>query len=737
VTDTDPTVRSRAVRLLEYLEAVRGLKEQPVRDVAEYRDKRWWAGDIPDHPSCVVTATGAEPWLRVSKAQVPPPPPVPSDIEGYLVTGVTNPELEPAFAGDFDETFAGSPDEAERLKAVLRGYVDGPWRAWRPTARIALKARDLYEDLFHLRLRLQRDSALIELAWGHGILSWTANGTRIVHPLITTQVQLSFDAESGSISVEPEALVPHHMDIDLLQGLKLDGFDLLLDVREGFRNAPVGPFDPENRVLYEKLLSPLSQDGVIVDAALPPAPAETPRIAATWVLMVRRRSTLYRRFFSGLRDALVSEQLDVPAPLVAVVADEPGKLDREAIPDDQSWHRAAERLLMPLPTNPEQEAVARRLAEHRGVTVQGPPGTGKTHTIANLISHLVGHGKRVLVTSQKEQALAVLRDKIPESIRDLSVAVLGASATSLAQLDQSVQAIYENAVALDRGSTRTRISSLDAQLTEIQRDIGSLRNRISASSARERDSYTVAAATHSPSTLGKWLAAHESELGYIPDEIAPGDACPLSAAEFAELFQLAKGLAPADRAEARLRLPQATSLPTPSQLASTAAELRDIRDRLAGTESVVQDRVALEGLGQDELAALIDSVERAGKRLEQLEQPWLATVRGELRNASFAALWRDQMKAIREGIEELAAWRNRILGHAIALPGEGLPSKELVVQLEQIRERLAAGKGFRRPSTVSCTGSGKHAWSMRSRRGTRTTSISASSRRGPGAAAMS
>ena len=75
MTDTDPVVRSRAIRLLEYLEAVRGLKEQPVRDVADYRDKRWWAGDIPGHPSCVITPTGDEPWLRVSKAQVPPPPP--------------------------------------------------------------------------------------------------------------------------------------------------------------------------------------------------------------------------------------------------------------------------------------------------------------------------------------------------------------------------------------------------------------------------------------------------------------------------------------------------------------------------------------------------------------------------------------------------------------------------------------------------------------------------------------
>ena len=98
--------------------------------------------------------------------------------------------------------------------------------------------------------------------------------------------------------------------------------------------------------------------------------------------------------------------------------------------------------------------MAQRLAQHRGVTVQGPPGTGKTHTIANLIGHLVGHGKRVLVTSQKEQALVVLRDKIPESIRDLSVAVLGSSAASLAQLDQSVQAIYEHAPSALTGPRR-------------------------------------------------------------------------------------------------------------------------------------------------------------------------------------------------------------------------------------------------------------------------------------------
>ena len=49
------------------------------------------------------------------------------------------------------------------------------------------------------------------------------------------------------------------------------------------------------------------------------------------------------------------------------------------------------------------------------ITPRDHRGPARPHTIANPISHLVGHGhgKRVLVTSQREQALLILRDKIP------------------------------------------------------------------------------------------------------------------------------------------------------------------------------------------------------------------------------------------------------------------------------------------------------------------------------------
>ena len=690
---TDTTIRPRAVRLLEYLEAVRSLREQPVRDVAEYQDRRWWAGDIPAHPSCVLTATGDEPWLTVSKAAIPPAPPVPGDVAAHLRTPTTDPEREPAFAADFDAQFADDPGEAARLRELLCGYVEGPWRAWVPQARTALEAHKLYEDLYDLRLRLQRESALIELVWGHGILSWTVDGTRIVHPLVTTQVQLTFDPDTGAISVEPEALVPH-LEIDLLQGLGLKGFDLLVDIRERFRAEPVGPFDERSRILYEQLLAPLGLDGQVAEGTRPAAATPAPAITASWVLLVRRRSTLFRRFFTSLREALVSEQIEVAGPLAAVVADEPSRLDLDRGPgEDGSWQHAAERLLMPLPTNAEQEAVARRLAEHRGVTVQGPPGTGKTHTIANLISHLVGHGKRVLVTSQKEQALSVLRDKIPESIRDLSVAVLGNSAASIAQLDQSVQAIYEHAVSLERPPARARIAELDSRLSQLQREVGALRGRISASIAREQETYAIGQASYSPSTLGQWLAANAAGLGYIPDAFGPTVLCPLSEAEIAEFYRLAQVLDPTDRAQARLRLPEPEQLHSQAELASAVARLREIRDSLATTEAVIGDRVALESLGPEGISGLTAAVEQAADDLRRLEQPWLAAIRAELRTAAFAATWRDQIKALQEGIEELTAWRGKLLGHAVVLPDDRLPPKELIEQLERLRDRLSSGKG--------------------------------------------
>src|SRR5690606_25814435 len=131
----------------------------------------------------------------------------------------------------------------------------------------------------------------------------------------------------------------------------------------------------------------------------------------------------------------------------------------------------AERLLMPLPANDEQKRIARQLATSRGVTVQGPPGTGKSHTIVNLVSHLVAQGKRVLVTAEKEQALSVLRDKIPEELRDLSIAVLGSTPAAMEELRSSAQSMQDSLSSLDVPAEERRIRELGATIDALRESL--------------------------------------------------------------------------------------------------------------------------------------------------------------------------------------------------------------------------------------------------------------------------
>ncbi len=77
--------------------------------------------------------------------------------------------------------------------------------------------------------------------------------------------------------------------------------------------------------------------------------------------------------------------------------------------DDET--RAAE-IFTPLSADSSQLAAI--LAAERGKTfvLSGPPGTGKSQTIANMIAHCLGRGKRVLFVAEKSAALSVVYKKL-------------------------------------------------------------------------------------------------------------------------------------------------------------------------------------------------------------------------------------------------------------------------------------------------------------------------------------
>ena len=107
-------------------------------------------------------------------------------------------------------------------------------------------------------------------------------------------------------------------------------------------------------------------------------------------------------------------------------------------------------LYFPMPYNDKQVKIVQMLECYDGVVVQGPPGTGNTHTIANIISHYFAIGKRILVTSMEAPALAVLRNKLPEEIRQLAISLITNEQEGINQLDQQVHEFHANLANVSR-----------------------------------------------------------------------------------------------------------------------------------------------------------------------------------------------------------------------------------------------------------------------------------------------
>ena len=77
----------------------------------------------------------------------------------------------------------------------------------------------------------------------------------------------------------------------------------------------------------------------------------------------------------------------------------PKEMDRKYHPKDT---------YLPMSCDSTQMAAVIAASEGMDFVIEGPPGTGKSQTIANMISHLLGIGKKVLFVSEKTAALDVV-----------------------------------------------------------------------------------------------------------------------------------------------------------------------------------------------------------------------------------------------------------------------------------------------------------------------------------------
>lgn len=630
---------------------------------------------------------GDDLWLKLLPEKRPALPEIPSELLAVTEqVSVDDPFTRPELTrGDWSDGLEES--EARRLTESFNAWVSADWAEWSASAKQIETLRAFHEQMYELRLRLQREESVVELVWGHGILGWNAEGAKIFHPVLVTPVRVEYVASNGAIEIRRES--DTSLEIDCLSGLQVRGYDQLVLQRARAETVAIDPWGPaQSEEAFENFLRPLSADGFVERESPRPPTNDAPVISPASVLMVRRRRTMFQRFFGSMQQVLDDESRPVPPALAQTLADASNAaLSADDMQDFET--EASERFMLPLPSNDEQVRVVEQLARNSGVTVQGPPGTGKTHTIANITSHLVAHGRRVLVTSQKEQPLAVLRDKIPEEIQSLCVSLLGGSGSALSQVGQSAQAIQGQAVGLDKASASRAITALEGAIDAISRDIARTQSELRQVSTDDQQRYAVDGRELSTTELAKWIADAEAALSFVPDELDAGS-FPLDEKEFADLCELSISLAPNDRSVEGASLPNPEALPSSESLEDCFEELRIAEQTLSEVAGEV-NLAEVESLGEDRYSQLRSFVKESHAIAVEIEtSSWLASIREEIElDAALRAEWVKFVELVRDSLSQLEANRSRTLGHSVEFHGVDPATKDFASKLAEVQDTIS------------------------------------------------
>jgi very-short-patch-repair endonuclease len=670
----------RALSLLDFLEAFYRRQFPPVRNVANYGDFLLREPELPDVPG-VTLMPGGRRWLTLKLVTHPPAPSVPDDLVDYVEEGELTPHVEPVLRDISDE------DERTLAQELLDNWVTETWLPWSEKWLEIERGRAFYKRAFDLRTRVERDREIYELVWGFGRMRWNGQSEECDHPLLSVPIEIEHDRTDGSLALVPAG--PVTVEYAFLADLPLADRAGYLDRRRSSEEIELDPWNAETiRPEYEGLLRSIDFDGTF---GQPPSGSHA-AAEEGWVLYLRRRQTDYFAFLEAQRQVLIEQPECIPLPIASIVVDEPSRLVGEL---GVQWGEAeAVELLLPLPANEEQHAILNRAACRAGVTAQGPPGTGKTHTIANLISHFVAHGQRVLVVAEKEQAIKVLADKVPEGIRALVVPNLGSDAEARTRLEQSITSVqagvYNPTTVPSLSEIERRMSVMEDISSRIALLSGELRERSMAEASPCPPSIAAPGRT-TPSEVASWLAQEELAYDYIPDHLSAGDTCPIGPFELAQLVGTLEDIGPTDLREALNTLPP-TTLPTKSVLSEEDAELEQLEVRLAA--GTITDWSSIDLAEPESLDDLAIQINAMWSWMTKWSGSWLARVQDELSDPGYQRAWIEFASTVRRELNLADDLSRSLLTHSIVIPDELGGAPTFRSALESAHSRLESGKSL-------------------------------------------
>lgn len=685
--------RTSLLKVFRFLKEFNQLRNPVIRDIDR---QPWvmWFRDLPDHPDIQWGADadfGPNPGDVILKVRRPirtAAPEPPAAIRPWLKEGWQSSSTPPEVVPERRKTALDGTARVER-------FTDDPvrvdlWRQyqqvheeWARTDRAAVAAMQVFDRLFDLHSRLDRESERVELMLGDGLLDWhPEEGDPIRHPLLLQELTLTFDPDVPEFTLTetdqpPEFYSAPLTDVPDVQPAALARCQEELEA-EGFE--PLG--GEETDAFLRRVVVLLAADGQFAPQAGWQVRPGTPVITREPVVFLRNRSLGFARALEAII-ADLPEREEIPPALLRLVGIDDSEHEAAAV--EENWvgspNGEDEEVLLSKPANPEQLQIAKRLERHGAVLVQGPPGTGKTHTIANLLGHLLAQGKSVLVTSHTAKALRVVRDQVVEPLRPLCVSLVDDSSNQLAA---AIDAISDRLATANPDELEKEARRLQEERIRLLQSLRNARTQLRDARMDEYRSIVVAGREFTPVEAARHVAAHREADSWIPRPATPGAALPLSEGELADLYRTNRTVSPTDERELAATLPDPAALLSPSEFEALLTQRREIiREEIDHREDLWQNPP--ETQAGEQLQDLLDRIRAALAQVPGGEAWRLEAMLDGRQGGAHEAAWRELIADIGQ-VQELASQAQILL----LRKGPELPADQAEGEMEAAAEAILA-----------------------------------------------
>lgn len=581
--DPKDITRDKATRLFTYLKELSQMKTKVTHDLSEY-EQVIWLHDIPKEKECFCITWGGHEerndlWLEIKRPKRLSPPDLPNLLRDWLPLAQlkdssTEPKIQEQLIRLVKDPGTGAEtstiirlEENPQIKEGWQDYLTTQWRPWAEADKKTAAVENVYKDLFSFYQKQQKLGEAFEVVLGLGLLQWKKeSGRSIKRHLLTTKTSISFDPKRAIISVGPISegtkLI---VEQDMVEPNERPSAEFSKSLDQ--QAAEVGE-ELWDRVRVQTILqswiNSASSSGQYSESQEPAKAVTVPTVSFAPALILRKQNErnlirMYQEIISQLEGGV-----ELPIGIARLV-----EIMDDKDPSGERGHDNSEpnEIYFPLPANKEQRAIAERLETHQGVLVQGPPGTGKSHTIANLICHLLASGQRILVTSHTSRALKVLRNKFPADLSPLCVSLLGEDQSGLKALEDSVQGITDRYNHWNSFDNEEAIARYKKQLQSTREEIA--KTKVSLRELREVETYNHSNkfGTYSGTLarISQTLAKETQKYDWFIDEVTGDSDCPLTENEAIELADKLEVLSKEQEGVVKLSFPPLTAVLPPQK----------------------------------------------------------------------------------------------------------------------------------------------------------------------------